>query len=79
MHAREFITTEEELQEAIDREFKDSDAAHMRTPSNIWQQGETAPNSASSLLQSRSTRKGGVELAQARMRRIAEELTGGKI
>ncbi|KAI9862315.1 MAG: hypothetical protein M1813_004791 [Trichoglossum hirsutum] len=87
MHARDFITTEEQLNEAIERvfvshprEFVDSDKGE-----NIWNTGP--PDTVQEMLDrvNKAEKKaidfheGLAVLTDRRVRRIAEELTGGKM
>jgi hypothetical protein len=87
MHARDFITTEEQLNEAIERifvthpwEFVDGDKGE-----NIWNTG--VPESVATMLSKAAVmEKGAVGqhegiavLTDRRVKRIAEELTGGKM
>ncbi|KAI9779409.1 MAG: hypothetical protein M1839_007374 [Geoglossum umbratile] len=87
MHARDFITTEEQLNEKIERifvthpwEFVDGDKGE-----NIWNTG--VPESVSTMLaKAAAAGKGFVSqhesiavLTDRRVKRIAEELTGGKM
>ncbi|KAF2103082.1 hypothetical protein NA57DRAFT_52619 [Rhizodiscina lignyota] len=81
MHARNFITTEDQLNDAVENAFTRSDG----TPNDqsIWE-GDEPMTTADMLNPSRgpalrgqpNTKEG---LAAERMKKIAEELTGGKI
>ncbi|KAF2258071.1 hypothetical protein CC78DRAFT_538064 [Lojkania enalia] len=86
INAREFIVDEEQLDEAIDKEFGTEDApvgwdntgkkvvnGENRSP---WR--GPVPEGVSDLLQKLRTGEG-VDLAERRMKKIAEELTGGKM
>ncbi|KAH0564747.1 hypothetical protein GP486_001856 [Trichoglossum hirsutum] len=87
MHARDFITTEDQLNEAIERifvshpkEFVDSDKGE-----NIWNTGP--PDTVQEMLDrvNKAEKKavdfheGLAVLTDRRVKRIAEELTGGKM
>lgn len=98
MNARSFITTEEQLTEAIEREFPADGqnpkwATAQDRGTNIWNRGP--PPSVAKMLEEtrRDKGSGGMGLARAsifdshalhnkdqeRMKRIAEELSGGKM
>ncbi|KAH0538276.1 hypothetical protein FGG08_005147 [Glutinoglossum americanum] len=90
MHARDFITTEEQLNEAIERifvpypeEFVDSDKGDRGE--NIWNTGP--PETVQEMLnrvnrvgeRAADIHEGLAVLTDKRVKRIAEELTGGKM
>jgi hypothetical protein len=86
-HARNFIVTEEQMNEAMDKAFGTDDNPVMwnHDGNSIWSTGD--PASVKDLLdkdKALNTRTrsdfGAIEsVAQKRMRRIAEEFTGGRI
>ncbi|MBE7182038.1 MAG: hypothetical protein INR71_12685, partial [Terriglobus roseus] len=80
MHARHFITTEPQLEAAVEAAFTHPDG-RPKTDS-FWQDEGTRPLTTQEMLG--STRGADANLtreerASGRMRKLAEELTGGKI
>lgn len=80
MNARSFIVTEEQLNKKVDEVF--DDPWYQENPEHsIWDK-EGFPNSAQSMvLDSVQARRGAVarEVMKQRAKRLAEELTGGKM
>jgi len=84
MHARQFITTNEQLAHAIDVEFEKQSIWKLGLPSSLHQMisGKTPPEGkfdigqASGLVAQSSRR---FKTDQERMQRIAEKLSGGKM
>ena len=87
MHAREFITTEQELNEEIDRIFVPSPFGRDHVgEENIWDALGAPPTIQDMLQTSNRTQKNAMEFHRGpahitgeRMKKIAEELTGGKM
>lgn len=81
MHARDFIVTEEQLNEAVEKAFTNADGSPK--DQSIWD-GDDPMTTADMLDPGRGWRKADdpnprEKLAAERMKKIAEELTGGKI
>lgn len=80
MHARSFITTEEQLDDAINKAFTKEDGTPI--VDSVWDDFERRPQTAQEMVQAGSGSKSGDDVdrrATQRMKRIAEALTGGKI
>jgi hypothetical protein len=89
MHARNFITTEKQLDEAIEKVFVEKPWAHVagkENTVNIWDAEGTPLTVQDMLSEVNNTQKAAVSYHRGpavatgkRMLRIAEELTGGKM
>jgi len=89
MHARDFITSEAQLQEAIEKTFTTSPFKHIpgkEYVQNIWNAEGSPPTVQDMLSQVNNTQKTAMHfheppavLTGKRMSKIAEELTGGKM
>lgn len=85
MHARDFITTEAQLDQRIEAIFTDTPFRHNDQTDNIWQIAR--PDTVRDMLDTvNKTQKHAVDyfagpavVTGKRMKRIAEELTGGKM
>lgn len=85
MHARSFITTEDQLDAEIDKVFTETPFGE-RKPTNIWDALDAPPTVQDMLSVVNNTQKTAMEYhgnrgaaTGKRMIRIAEELTGGKM
>jgi hypothetical protein len=87
MNAREFITTEEQLDEEIEKIFVPSPfGEHHKGKDNIWD-AHGAPPTVQEMLQAINDaqknaleyHRGPAHITGQRMKKIAEELTGGKM
>ncbi|KUJ18821.1 uncharacterized protein LY89DRAFT_683688 [Mollisia scopiformis] len=86
MHARSFITTEEQLDQRIEAIFTDTPFEHNNRNDNIWEVAG-APHTVQDMLSEiNKTEKSAVQyhsgpsqITGKRMKKIAEELTGGKM
>jgi len=72
MHARSFVTTEAQLDAAIEKAFGTVEEPARKKL--IWEE-EGSPKTTQDML----SQEGVVQKTQRRIKRIAEELTGGKI
>ena len=89
MHARYFITTEQQLEEMVEQEFHDKMLARLggnRVNQNLWDAYGPPETVADKMNVLNTTQRGLVDdrgkaaaLAGERMQRLAEELTGGKM
>ncbi|KMP06660.1 hypothetical protein CIRG_06341 [Coccidioides immitis RMSCC 2394] len=81
MNARDFIITEEQLNEEIERVFPAGDNPEwmndQRAGENVWNLGP--PPTVSSLVHRKDDENSRWDLVQDRTKKIAEALTGGKI
>lgn len=87
MHARDFIVTEEQLNEEIEKIFVEEPFGLERAgKQNIWDAYDAPQTVQDMLLEVNNTQKkavayhaGPAAVTGARLKRIAEELTGGKM
>jgi hypothetical protein len=86
MHARTFITTEEQLNATVDEIFTDMPFDKNNQNDNIWDMKGAPPTVYDMLAEVNRTQARAVKLHQgssvvgtSRMKKIAEELTGGKM
>lgn len=86
MHARTFITTEEQLDQRIEAIFTDEPFGHNDKRDNIWEAIGKPKEVQEMLNDVNKTQKSAVKfhagpaiVTGERMKRIAEELTGGKM
>lgn len=82
MNARNFIVTEEQLAAEIDRVFPDGDNPAWRsdqsTGENIWNTG--VPSSVQNLVEDpKRSEAARSDVVQGRVKKLAEEITGGKM
>ncbi|KAJ9627018.1 hypothetical protein H2203_003478 [Taxawa tesnikishii (nom. ined.)] len=85
MHARDFITTEAQLSKAVEEAFGTKEApvysSNGDRQDSVWQQGR--PSTVQDMLNRASSGLSGAgryaNLTKDRVRRMAEELTGGKM
>ncbi|KAL9083100.1 MAG: hypothetical protein Q9159_005974 [Coniocarpon cinnabarinum] len=88
MRARDFIVTEEQLDQEIDLAFGTAESpAHFKNRPSVWAHGP--PPSLQSMLDATGQTGGGmlsekdeqarVRLMEKRMKKVAEKLTGGKM
>ncbi|KAJ5721359.1 uncharacterized protein N7483_009293 [Penicillium malachiteum] len=82
MSARTFITTEEQLSAEIDRVFPDGENTAWRNDcqpgDNIWNLG-TPPTVQSIVNESRKSEVARWDVLQGRVKKLGEQLTGGKL
>jgi len=86
MHAREFIVTEKQLDDEIEAIFTDTPHGDNDMRTNIWE-AIRAPITVQEMLsevnrtekEALNFHRNGAMKAGTRMKRIAEELTGGKM
>lgn len=82
MHARTFITTEEQLFEEINRVFPDGENVDWRNDhqpgENVWNLG-TPPTVQSAVNETRKSETARWDVTQDRVKKLGEQLTGGKI
>lgn len=86
MHARTFITTEEQLNATVEEIFTDMPFDKNNQNDNIWDMKGAPPTVYDMLSEVNKTQRNAVKLHQgssvigtSRMKKIAEELTGGKM
>jgi hypothetical protein len=88
IHARSFITTEQQLEQEIEKVFSETPFENMERADaqNIWDAAGAPPTVAEMLSEVSNTQRRAVEFyappavkTGKRMKRIAEELTGGKM
>ena len=85
MNAREFIVTPAQLDAAVDEAFGPEDnPVRFQNQQSIWGEGKPASvqdmlNSANGVSGRAVSGAGPLEASRARIKRIAEELTGGKM
>lgn len=86
MHARDFIVTEKQLNDEIDRIFVDAPFKNHPHKDNIWDAYRAPETVQDMLLEVNNTQKQAVlyhkgpsHITGQRLKRIAEELTGGKM
>lgn len=81
MNARNFITTEEQLDREIERAFPEGDNPEWTSDTNegknVWNLGP--PPTVASMVHRKDDENARWELVQRRTKKIAEVLTGGKI
>ncbi|OCK84306.1 hypothetical protein K432DRAFT_378709 [Lepidopterella palustris CBS 459.81] len=79
MQAKDFITTSEALDEAVEKAFGPDEApVSWHGGSSVWEQG--TPDAVQDMLANSASRRGDrFAIADQRIKRIAEELTGGKL
>jgi len=86
MHARTFITTEEQLNAQVEEIFTDTPFDKNNQNDNIWDMQGAPPTIQDMLSEVNRTQRTAAKLHQGssvvgtqRMKKIAEELTGGKM
>lgn len=86
MHAREFIVTEQQLDNKIEEIFTETPHSPNNLDQNIWNVLQTPPSVQSMLSTVTRTQRHAVDfhvrpetVNGARLKKIAEELTGGKM
>lgn len=86
MHARDFIVTEEQLNKEVDEIFVQYPFQNAGHKTNIWDAHDAPQTVQDMLLEVNNTQKkavdyhkGPAQITGKRLKRIAEELTGGKM
>jgi hypothetical protein len=86
MHARDFIVTEEQLNKEVDEIFVQYPFPNAGYKTNIWDAHDAPQTVQDMLLEVNNTQKTAVDyhkgpsqITGKRLKRIAEELTGGKM
>ncbi|KAJ5222380.1 uncharacterized protein N7469_008620 [Penicillium citrinum] len=82
IHARTFITTEEQLSAEIDRVFPDGENVEWRNDhqpgENVWNLG-APPTVQSAVSETRKSETARWDVTQDRVKKLGEQITGGKL